>query len=209
MIRSSRKSFSLVAVAVMAAGAFGCSDRIVGSDPVAAERAEARVLASSAPLVASQKVSVLQRNSPLPLTVSASFVVGPAGGTYRLVGGSDLGLTIAFPQNAVRQNTRITVRARPGNLVAYEFEPHGITFDAPVVLQQSLSGTVAFRNDAVMSGLAGGYSTTDVYREVAETGSATVEEEFPITIDPARQTARFEIRHFSIYLVSVGRNSTE
>lgn len=202
----------MAALALLSAGAFGCSDRIVGSDPVAADGVATRSIASSTGAVStatSEKVDVLQRNSPLPLTMSASFIVGPAGGAYRLVGGSDLGLTITFPKNAVRQNTRITVRARPGKLVAYEFEPHGIVFDAPVTLQQSLSGTAAFRNEAVMSELSGGYYTGDVVREVAATGSATVAEVLPVTVDTFSNTARFEIRHFSGYLVSVGRGATD
>ena len=52
-------------------------------------------------------------------------------------------MTVTVPRGALAQTTTITMTARAGTVVAYDFAPHGITFAKPLVFQQQLRGTNA------------------------------------------------------------------
>ena len=88
----------------------------------------------------------LKRNQPLADTISASFPVTRAGGTFTVAG---TGLQIEVPKNAVKDDFVMTVKALPGNVVAYEFGPHGLQFKKSLFLWQDLSG-----NDYARLGIA-------------------------------------------------------
>src|SRR6185295_15262775 len=69
----------------------------------------------------------------------------------------DAGLRLDFPAGAVRVPTRISVTALGGRNVAYAFEPHGIVFNSPVTLRQSLRNTSAWKDAALAAQLQGSY----------------------------------------------------
>ena len=46
-----------------------------------------------------------------------------------------------MPLGALSGPTRITVRAPAGNLVGYDFQPHGLEFERPLTLMQDLLST--------------------------------------------------------------------
>ena len=80
----------------------------------------------------------IQRTKPLPAPITVMQTIGYNGGTFSIPAA---GVTVTVPRGALRQNTVITMTARAGSLVAYDFSPHGITFDKPLVFTQSLRGT--------------------------------------------------------------------
>src|SRR5919199_1682567 len=74
--------------------------------------------------------------SDLP-SVVASATIGRAGGTLAL---EEAGLTLTVPPGAVRLPTTFTITALAGDLVAYEFGPHGWIFHKPLRVTQRLQG---------------------------------------------------------------------
>src|SRR3954471_21191432 len=117
-------------VALLAVAA--CGDQPNVTAPVAAAPAQRTILSTPA------TVNVVTRNTPLAQPLSASKTIGILGGTISLPGA---GLTVVVPALALTSTTQITVTALAGNQVAYEFQPHGITFRLPLVVTQSLIGT--------------------------------------------------------------------
>lgn len=85
-------------------------------------------------------VTNVQRTSPLTAPISVQQMVGAAGGTLRI---PQAGVTVEVPAGALSSPTLITMTARAGSAIAYDFAPHGITFAKPLVFTQSLSGTNA------------------------------------------------------------------
>jgi hypothetical protein len=79
---------------------------------------------------------VLTRTEPLSRDEVVSEYIGHWGGTIRL---PRAGLTVTVPRGALNGTTRITVRAPAGDLLGYEFAPHGLQFERPVVLTQEVS----------------------------------------------------------------------
>ena len=82
----------------------------------------------------------LQRTTPLAAPITVSKVIGADGGTLSI---PEAGVTVTVPRGALAQTTTITMTARAGSLVAYDFAPHGITFAKPLVFSQQLRGTNA------------------------------------------------------------------
>ncbi|MEO8563509.1 MAG: hypothetical protein ABI601_15625 [bacterium] len=114
----------------------------------AAPRSVPTVAALSADLlgavtgVVNSLVSVdgLQRNTALAAPITVSKTIGAAGGTLAI---PEAGVSVTVPAGALARPTAITMTARAGKLVAYDFTPHGITFARPLVFSQSLRGTNA------------------------------------------------------------------
>lgn len=149
-------------------------------------------------------VLVLKRPFFLPNDVSVSAEIGPQGGEINV---NAAGGKIDFPPGALRERTRITMTAKAGWNVAYEFEPHGITFDKPVKIQQDLKYTLAYRaKDA--KNLTAGYYSKDLNGSFLDRWKffARVSELRHVDVDhPANpRVAKFYIYHFSGYLMSSG-----
>src|SRR5690348_4757515 len=70
-------------------------------------------------------VDGLQRTTPLAAPITVSKSIGAEGGTLTI---PQAGVTVVVPKGALAQSTTITMTARAGSLVAYDFAPHGITF---------------------------------------------------------------------------------
>jgi hypothetical protein len=112
-----------------------------------------------------------------------------------------------FPAGALSRPTRITMTVKAGWNVAYEFGPHGITFGAPVIVQQDLSYTVAKSAKAAAKVQAGYFERSldtaflDPSRSVAR-----VSELRQVTLDHTLNSlvANFYIYHFSGYILSSG-----
>ena len=83
---------------------------------------------------------VLTRDEPLERDEVVSQWVGRDGGIIRL---RRAGLTVVVPRGALDRYTRITVTAPAGDLMGYEFGPHGLEFDRPVTLLQEVSSAEA------------------------------------------------------------------
>lgn len=84
------------------------------------------------------KATGLLRTTPLAAPITVSRTIGYWGGTLAI---PEAGVTVVVPVGALTSDTKITMTARAGSLVAYDFDPHGITFAKPLAFTQSLKGT--------------------------------------------------------------------
>ena len=199
-MRVSFRRISLVAASLALFSA--CS-----SEPTSAP--QARVPAPAAPS-ASLAVGVvnaaehpvhlpgLRRGSPLTASFTVSQMIGTAGGTLSIPAA---GVTVVVPAGALASNTLITMTARRGALVAYDFAPHGITFAKPLVFTQSLNGTSASLLNVSL--LALGYYADP--SQLTFTGGLVSDLTAGVT-NLVSWSFTANIKHFSGYLVSCDRN---
>jgi hypothetical protein len=142
-------------------------------------------------------VDGLQRTTPLAAPITVSKAIGVEGGTLSI---PEAGVTVVVPRGALTQPTTITMTARAGSLVAYDFAPHGITFAKPLVFSQQLKGTNASLLTAPFLQL-GYYSDPNL---LTKTGGL-VSELLGGTLDTLTWTFHAPIPHFSGYIVTSGR----
>ena len=149
-------------------------------------------------------VVTLKRSAYLADDLSESAFIGPEGGEIDI---DDVGARIVFPAGALSRRTRITMTAKAGWSVAYEFGPHGITFGAPVIVQQNLSYTLAKSPRAAAKVQAGYFdrSLDTVFLDPSRS-VARVSELRQVSLDRALNSfvASFYIYHFSGYILSSG-----
>ena len=105
-----------------------------------------------------------------------------------------------MPPFAVLSPTQITVTAVAGSQVAYEFEPHGIQFVAPVVLSQNLSATSA-NNAGLLQPVVGAYFANLSDLDPVN-GTALVSELLNTSLNLLTKNATFAVFHFSGYLIA-------
>lgn len=143
-------------------------------------------------------VVVLQRKERLEEPVTVKKTIDASGGTIVVPG---TGLTVHVPQGAVLSPTEFTVTALAGRAVAYEFGPHGMEFALPLQFVQDLSDFEVADNLQHVT-LNGGYfeDTTKLLDDLLR---AVVEEVLPATVDGEAMVVRFDMKHFSGYLVAV------
>ena len=124
--------------------------------------------------------SVVLRDVPLATAMSATATIGAEGGRIDIDGA---GISLVIPAGAVDGPTEITVRARAGEAVAYDFAPRGLEFETPVMLSVRLVGTDAAHK---VAGAAPGtilHNTMGVSYERGPDGAAE-----PIKNLPAERT---------------------
>ena len=143
----------------------------------------------------------LLRNTPLSAPITVSKIVGSGGGTLSI---PQAGVTVTIPSGALASNTVITMTARVGSLVAYDFAPHGITFAKPLVFTQKLSGTPLNLLNASLLQL--GYYP-DPSRLTLDGG--LVSELIGGNVNIRSWTFTSTIQHFSGYVVACGRRGAE
>ena len=139
----------------------------------------------------------LQRTTPLAVPITVSKVIGVDGGTLAI---PEAGVTVTVPRGALAATTTITMTARAGTLVAYDFAPHGITFAKPLVFSQQLRGTNATLLSAPLLRL-GYYEDAGL---LTKTG-ALVSELLGGVVNTLSWTFTSNIRHFSGYVLTCGR----
>lgn len=151
----------------------------------------------------SDTVVTLRRSTPLTHDIRVSATIGPLGGEIAVDGS---GGNIIFPPGALREATHITMIAKAGWNVAYEFCPHGITFDVPAVLTQELASTGATTKD--LRTLQAGYYAQGLDAIFLDRGQsvARVSELRDVLFDQPLnpRVAKFYIYHFSGYILSSG-----
>ncbi len=147
-------------------------------------------------------VTGLLRIVPLSRPVTRSVTVTRnAGGELHI---PETGLRLSVPAGAITTDRlTITVTALPGRAVAYEFQPHGTQFAKPLVFSQEL-GATSWLLSVLKPSLKGGYFK-DADQLNTQTGVAEIDEELAATVLDGK--VRFDIRHFSGYMVSTGRSS--
>ena len=142
-------------------------------------------------------VNGLQRTQALAAPITVTKAIGPDGGTLSI---PTAGVTVTVPRGALAATTTITMTARAGTLVAYDFAPHGITFAKPLVFSQQLRGTNATLLSAPLLGI-GYYEDASL---LTKTGGL-VSELLGGTVNTLTWTFTSTIPHFSGYMVSCGR----
>jgi hypothetical protein len=124
--------------------------------------------------------------------------IGPLGGELRL---PQAGVTLVVPAGAVDRSTHFSITAVRGNVLAYEFEPHGTTFNVPLLMVQDLRGTSHRSGQSVI----GAYFADAKNLDQAH-GKAKVDELLNVTLNNALNQATLPIRHFSGYMMASGRD---
>jgi hypothetical protein len=202
---SPRKLLSILFFTFVALVAAACG---TSDSPVAPETVDRSLMAVTAESY--DTLYALRWAKPLGEPVSASEVIGPAGGDIKI---SELGFKISFPAGAVSKKTLITATAIAGGEVAFSFEPHGITFQAPAKIMQDLRMTTAFGDDDVLSAVKRGYFSEQWSSTLLEGSSSKVKvkevENAAVDRTPSAngRFVRFEVSHFSGYLLASGRQS--
>jgi hypothetical protein len=163
-----------------------------GTDATAASADLTNLLGLGNPI----EVTPLQRTTPLASSISTSATVGPLGGTLSLPGA---GLLVVVPPLALSSRQTITVTAVAGSNVAYEFAPHGLKFNLPLVVTQNLGVTQASRNGLVSPlSLFAGYFPDS-------TKPTLITESLNVNVNLLNQVATFSVWHFSGYILASGR----
>ena len=141
----------------------------------------------------------LLRARPLAAAVTRTYTVTNSGGYFAL---AEAGLHIFVPQGAVGRDTPLTmtVTAPAGDVVAYEFGPHGTLFNKPLILVQDLHVTNWQRKTAALD--VGYFANAADLDVTAKT--ALVRERMPTYLDVNGSRLYWGVDHFSGYMVSWG-----
>jgi hypothetical protein len=154
---------------------------------------------------------------PLRSDAVSCRVIDPSRARETTIALEAAGLRVSFPFNSVATPTRVCLTAHAGDLLTYTFEPHGLQFNAPIVVQQELRGTTAFHNPQLAGRIVGGYLLNGVTADVDGQGVGQFAETFttavvddgdaPTRTTPAR--ASFTTLHFSGYALASGKTETD
>jgi hypothetical protein len=183
----------------------GCRDSVAPA-PVASNTAgqPEALLGLNIPIIdnllgTGDTVVVLQRATPLPSNITVTKYIGSGGGTLSVPGA---GLTVNVPAGAVSYPTAFSVTALAGRPVAYEFGPHGAKFAKPLTMTQDLR--VTYLNEASLSYLHfhAGYFTSST-NLIDSLLRAIVSELLPASVSASDMVVRFNVSHFSGYLVAI------
>lgn len=202
-----RSSFRRVGTMILGlALVAGCSaDRTEATSPLSAAPAAAPsgdLLGSVGGLLNNTLTQVgnVKRTTPLAAPVTVQQTIGVAGGTLTI---PSAGVTVVVPAGALAAPTLITMTARAGSNVAYDFAPHGITFAKPLVFTQALAGTDA-------SLLSAPFLSLGYYSDPSLLGTTTslLSELISGTTNLLTWQFTSSIKHFSGYALACGRGGT-
>jgi hypothetical protein len=145
---------------------------------------------SASLLSSSNAVSVVKRTVALTSDEVVSKNIGPLGGTIIL---PRSGLTVVVPLGALTTTTKITVTSPKGDLLGYEFEPHGLQFKLPVLLQQNILAT-KLSLATVLGGAFGAYHTDALAPTVNALEIINLQKLLGVVVLP--------VKHFSGYVIA-------
>ena len=191
MLKVFRRAGLLAASLVLVAGCAG--DHLVApSSPQSPAAGPSNSLLPSLTMVTG-----LQRTNGLASAITVTEVIGGAGGTLSIPAA---GVMVTVPMGALIAPVTITMTARAGTLVAYDFAPHGITFAKPLVFTQALTGTNANLLTAPLMQL-GYYADASLLTSTTAIVSELISAKVVLKTWKLTST----IPHFSGYAVSCGR----
>jgi len=139
----------------------------------------------------------VQRTKPLAQPITVTKDIGYYGGTLSI---PEAGVTVTVPRGALTRTTTITMTARAGSLLAYDFSPTGTTFNKPLLFNQSLRGTNVTLLQVPFLRL-GYYSDPGLLGEL----TATVADLLGGVTNLLDWSFNAPINHFSGYIVLCGR----
>jgi hypothetical protein len=184
----------------------GCGDRPATAPPEASELERADAPAMNSMYVA--RGYLVKRTFTLPNDTATTATITPEGGFLSF---PEAGLLLYFPKGAVSETIQVTATALKGNRVAYDFQPHGITFNTPIYVAQELLRTelntprANKKRPDVWAGYL--YNGTD---DILTDGSANFTEVFDAFYygKGSETLAVFTTTHFSGYAMASGRRET-
>lgn len=138
----------------------------------------------------------LQRRVPLPDDIVVTAVIGVNGGSIEI---PRAGFELVVPPGAISAPTTFRVTALEGSAIAYEFEPHGVTFQRELRATQDLSHA---RNVLALAPLLKAGYFADRGQIGANGLVALVSEILPGVVDLRLTRFRWGIPHFSGYIVA-------
>jgi hypothetical protein len=191
LTRATRASLAALALVVSAA-ACGGDATAPSASPFDQIRKEVVDPAVVAPVLARTKVIHGNR--------TASAVVDARGGWLSL---PEAGLYVYVPAGAVKNRVTLTAKAIPGDLMAYQFGPHGAKFDVPLIMYQSLD-LAALPRGTDLSKFEVGYFADERTLDF-RTKNVKINEFIPTGIVFDGHAVRFEVSHFSGYVIATGR----
>lgn len=191
---------SLLAAVLMVGTLASCSDA-PSTAPVAPAPPSAVEAPRGALLGLVALTPVLERREALAQPITVKALIGPEGGTIAI---PEAGFKVVIPRGAVASPVSFEATALAGNAVAYTFEPHGLRFAKPLQATQDLRGTEWL--GLPLLNLRAGYFKDDGQLDT-QRSLVKLDELLPLTLDLLRLQARFNIEHFSGYVVSTGRST--
>ena len=193
------KRFTLL-LAALAIAVAGCADAPTSApaSPTTPEIAEAPRPALLGILALTP---VLQRSKALPEDITVRARIGAEGGTIAI---PEAGFKLVVPQGAVSAPVNFAVTAVAGRSVAYRMDPHGTHFAKRLVATQELRGTDWI--GLPLLNMKAGYFKDDG-QLFADRGLVQLDEVLPLTLELLSLRVRFNIEHFSGYVVSTGRGA--
>jgi hypothetical protein len=198
------RAAATLGTAALLGGLAACADSPTAS-PAASLTPKA---GASHELIAGAPVAVqgLLRTAPLAQTVVVTKTLSSGGGGIT-VPGTDFQLQVPNGAFAGKSMT-FTIRAYAGSVVAYDFQPHGVTFLKPLKAVQQL-GHTNWKSFDLPAGYypswAGAYFADSSQVDLTS-GQALVNEFMPGGVSVGGATMTWSIPHFSGYLVSTGRS---
>ncbi|MEP6731703.1 MAG: hypothetical protein ABJE10_13730 [bacterium] len=154
---------------------------------------------------------IVRRTSKLTADETACAVVSPLhGATISL---KKSGLKVTFDQGAVSASTNICIVAPAGDLLTYNFLPHGLQFNSSIKVEQDLKLTNAHNNHLIQAALVGGYLANGIDTDVDLDGVGTFAQVFDVSDSDSglpiakvtSSSAKFYTNHFSGYALASGR----
>jgi len=142
----------------------------------------------------------VHRIKPLAAPITVTKEIGYYGGTLSI---PEAGVTVTVPRGALMRTTTITMTARAGDLLAYDFSPTGTKFSKPLIFNQSLKGTDVTLLQVPLLRL-GYYSDPGLLGEL----TSTVSDLLVGVTNLLDWSFTAPINHFSGYLVICGRTDS-
>ncbi len=184
---------STLAALVASVAAVACSD---GSSILQTEGPSA--LRPSFSGESGSELRLMQRTVPLLDEMSTARQVGPNGGTLRI---KQAGIVVKVPAGALDESVHLRLVALPGDDVAFEFEPHGISFNQPLELRIFVEDTELEYLEDQNTPNGPLDDVTGVYWEGDLATGFTILETFPVEYYDGRLI--FETDHFSGYALAM------
>jgi hypothetical protein len=189
------------AATLLALAACG-AERVAPLEPTAAPRASVTDGAAGSAIVVPTAAIGLLRLGPQGEEFDRA-VIGPAGGELYL---RRSGLRVVVPAGAVSGPTPFAVRALPGRVIAYDFQPHGARFAVPLRFEQDVPGAIAAALTAYGIKVEGAHFADASHVNIAA-GTAIATEFLPVQLDLHRRKLIMSVPHFSGYMMSTGRQA--
>jgi hypothetical protein len=194
LARSTRK-LSIIAMAMAGYTVSACSpERALAPAAVDASASQSLVPSLVGQLGSLLTVKGLTWKAPVA-GATATAVIGRNGGTVSLGEA-----TLTIPAGAVTSNTTFQIIRVPGNIVAYDFEPHGTAFPKPLTLSIKTGNTTlaTYANPRVRGAY---FPLAALLDQVL--GLGRVSEFREATLSNDRSKVTFTVEHFSGYMVSM------